>query len=254
VEYLSIAEGRQRDGLRLVLTTGVPGPWGEAIKALLAYKSIDYLPVAQEAGAENIELRAWTGQTSAPVVVLDALPPACHWLDQLLLLERRWPAPPLLPGEPEERALVVGLCNEIAGDNGFGWNRRLQLLTPGMAMDPPPENIVRMAGKYGWSHEAHEAALPRLQSISASFDARLQRQAAAGSAFLVGAAVTAADFYLANFIGMIKPLPPELNPMPDYMRRVYQATDEATAACVTPAMERHRDTMYERFIATPLEF
>jgi glutathione S-transferase len=33
-EYLSVAEAREQPGLRLVLSVGVPGPWGEAAKAL----------------------------------------------------------------------------------------------------------------------------------------------------------------------------------------------------------------------------
>ena len=34
MEYLSVEEAKNRSGLRLVLTRGVPGPWGEAAKAI----------------------------------------------------------------------------------------------------------------------------------------------------------------------------------------------------------------------------
>ncbi len=67
-------------------------------------------------------------------------------------------------------------------------------------------------------------------------------------------AVSAADFYWANFAGMVKPLGPADNPMPDYMRATYESTDAATLACLTPRLEAHRDRMYERHIALPLDF
>jgi hypothetical protein len=53
---------------------------------------------------------------------------------------------------------------------------------------------------------------------------------------------------------MIKPLAPALNPMPDWIRPIYTATDPEQQACLLPALEAHRDMMYERHIATPLDF
>ena len=94
----------------------------------------------------------------------------------------------------------------------------------------------------------------RLESISAELDGRLLRQEAAGSGFIVGSAVSAADFYWANFAGMIKPLGPEDNPMPDYMRTTYESVDDATRACLTPRLEAHRDRMYQDYITLPLDF
>ena len=48
--YLSVEEAISLKGLRLVLTRGVPGPWGEAAKAILHVKNIPYVRVAQTAG------------------------------------------------------------------------------------------------------------------------------------------------------------------------------------------------------------
>ena len=59
MKYASMKEGRQAGGLRLVLSQGVPGPWGEAAKAIFKVKGLDYLAVAQEGGGENAELREW---------------------------------------------------------------------------------------------------------------------------------------------------------------------------------------------------
>ena len=137
---------------------------------------------------------------------------------------------------------------------GFAWNRRLQMFAPLMAMDEPPEMIARMAAKYGWSEQAQAGATARLRDISAELDRCLARQQELGRDYLVGDAVSAADFYWANFAGMIKPLGPEANPMPDYLRATYESCDDATLACLTPRLEAHRDMMYKRYIALPLDY
>ena len=254
MDYADIEQAVRAPGLRLVLTAGVPGPWGEAAKSLFDYKGLKYLPVRQEAGGENPALVAWTGQSSAPVAVYDDLPPVCHWLDLLHLAERLAPTPALLPDDPAQRAEVLGLSALIAGVDGFGWQRRLQLFVPGMSMDEPPEPIQRMASKYGWSQEAAAQAGQRMAGIAGLLDQRLAAQEAAGKHWLVGDSVTAADFYWANFLGMVQPLPAEVNPMPDYLRDMYASGVEETARWLTPRLLAHRERMYQEYIRLPLDF
>lgn len=254
MKYLSVEEAIDMPGLRLVLSAGVPGPWGESAKAMLAYKGLQYIPVHQQGGGENKALREWTGQTSAPVAVYENLAPACHWLDLLMLAERLAPGLPLVPLDCTDRVDVLGLSALIAGVDGFGWNRRLQMLTAMMTLDEPPEFALRLGHKYGWSLQALAASTARLQAISAELDERMARQQQQGRDYLVGNAVSAADFYWANFAAMVKPLGPADNPMPDYMRATYESTDAATMACLTPRLEAHRDRMYARHIALPLDF
>lgn len=251
MKYLSVAEARDSHGLRAVLTQGVPGPWGESIKAMLAHKGLDYLPVAQEGGGENVELQAWTGQTAAPVLVSDELPPACHWLDQLMLLERLQPEPALLPTACDQRSRAIGLCALIAGAEGFGWQRRLLMLQPMLQMDTVPAPSRRLAHKYGYSVEAVQQAAARMGEISQYLE---QCLGSAGGDYFFGDSPGAEDFYWANFAGMIKPLPPELNPMPDWFRPIYTSSDPQILACLSAPLEAHRDMMYARHIATPLEF
>jgi glutathione S-transferase len=159
-----------------------------------------------------------------------------------------------VPLDCAERIDVLGLSALIVGMDGFGWHRRLQLLAPMMLLDEPPEMAVRMGLKYGWTEQAHAAATGRLQAISAELDDRLAGQEQQGSDYLVGHSVTAADFYWANLAGLIKPLQHKDNPMPDYMRGIYESGDSDTLACLTPRLEAHRDRMYERHIALPLVF
>lgn len=254
MKYLSIEEAIDTPGLRLVLTAGVPGPWGESAKALLGHKGLAFSPVYQEAGGTNDALQAWTGQSSAPVAILDDLPPVSHWLDLLHLVERIQPDPPLLPASAAESALAQGLSALIAGVDGIGWNRRLQMLDAMLQLEQPPEMATRLGRKFGWSGAATQRALPRLQSICTHLDTVLAQQKASGREYFVGDMVTAVDFYWASFAAMFKPLPEAVNPMPEYLRATYESGDPATKACFSRALEAHRDMMYERHIALPLDF
>lgn len=251
MDYISVAEATNAPGLRLVLSAGVPGPWGEAAKALLAYKELDYQAVLHEGGGENAELLAWTGQTSAPVLVSGDLPAACHWLDLLVLVERLRPTPPLLPEDPAQRASAIGLCALIIGVEGFGWWRRMSMIEPMMNLDPIPQLALRMAHKYGYSAEAFAMAPAKMRAICEALDGHLSQH---DGDYFFGENPGAVDFYWANFAGMIKPLPPELNPMPEWIRPIYTATDSEVLACLSPRLEAHRDMMYERHIHTPLDF
>ncbi|MBA6412348.1 hypothetical protein H2508_04410 [Parahaliea sp. F7430] len=256
MDYLSIAEAKARpEALRLVLSTGVPGPWGEAAKGLLSYKGLDYLPVAQQTGGSNEELLEWTGQTSAPVLVPPHAAAISHWLDLLLTLEAMAPAAPaLLPADLKLRTQVLGLSALIAGVNGFGWLRRLQLLAPGMRSDDPPEMIARLAAKYGWSEEATEASAQGLADICALLDNTLAEQEARGSTYFVADSLSAVDIYWANFAGMICPLPPADNPMPEFMRSGYSSDHYQLREHITERLLAHRDFIYREHLSLPLDF
>lgn len=75
MKYLSVVQARNLAGLRLVLTAHMPGPWGEAAKAVLSVRQVQYVPVEQAAMQTNDELYAWVGLRNAPVAVLDDEPP-----------------------------------------------------------------------------------------------------------------------------------------------------------------------------------
>ena len=241
-------------GLRLVLTADVPGPWGESAKAILQWKNIDFIPVRQDGGAENADLLEWTAQNSAPVAVLDEQPPRCSWLDILILAETMNPAKPLLPQDLEQRALVIGLSRELAGEGGFAWNRRLLLLAPMMRSGDVPPGIARMAEKYGWSEAACSDAGARVANCLDYFATRLRMQQRLQSDYLVGQSLTALDIYLVNFLGMIKPLLHKQNPMPDFLRRSYETVDDQLAAHLDPLLFEFRDRIYEQHLNLPLDY
>lgn len=254
MKYLSVEEAVDLPGLRVVLTASVPGPWGEAVKALLVHKGIEFAPVAQVGGGANEALQAWTGQSSAPVLVLDENPPVSHWLDQLHFIERLSDENPLLPAEMSARAEVIGLSALLAGADGIGWNRRLQLFAPTMVLAEVPEQVQRMSSKYGYTEIQAERASGKIQAQLGHLDDVMAAQERAGREYLVGDSVTAADFYLAHFAGLIKPLGPVDNPMPEWLREQYESADEATKNAFTPRLTALRDRMFERHINLPLDF
>ncbi len=79
MEYLEVEEAIERPGLRLVLTAGVPGPWGESAKYILRVKNIPYAPVRQLGGLPNDALQRWTGMDNAPIAVYEDERPRAGW-------------------------------------------------------------------------------------------------------------------------------------------------------------------------------
>src|SRR4051812_22037721 len=104
MDYLSVEDAMKRDGVRLVLTAGVPGPWGEAAKNIFHVKALTYAPVAQHAGMPNDELVGWTGCANAPVAIYNDEAPRSGWSEILMLAERLAAEPRLIPDDSEERA------------------------------------------------------------------------------------------------------------------------------------------------------
>jgi glutathione S-transferase len=185
---------------------------------------------------------------------MDDQPPVSHWLDLLHLAERIAPEPALIPEDAAARTEVIGLSALVAGVDGIGWNRRVQMLDPMVRLDEVPEPMARMARKYACTPEAMPVASQRLVTACAHLDAVLEKQEAAGSPYFVGDSVSAADFYWANFAAMFKPLPHSVNPMPDYLRDLYASANHETMAGFTGRLEAHRDYIYANHIALPLDF
>ena len=255
-EYIEVEQARPMSGLRLVLTAGVPGPWSEAAKGILFVKKIPYVRVRQEVGGGNRTLLDWTSQASAPVMIWNQEWPRCLWNDQLNLAERLQPNPPLIPAKLEDRVLMFGYANEICGENGFGWSKRLMIVQQGLAN---PDEAGRrlftyLAEKYGYDRAAAEAAPARLVEILQALAARLEQQRARGSRFFVGDALSALDIYWATFAAMLNPLPDELCPLSPAFRRVYTNTDPDIRRATAPILLEHRDFIYHSFLQLPLDF
>ena len=259
-EYLEVEQAKTAGGLRLVLTVGVPGPWGEAAKSVFYVKKIPYVAIAQEGGATNQALREWTGFDNAPQAIYEDERPRIGWSEILLLAERLEPSPPLVPDDPDERARMFGLVHEIAGEMGFAWCRRLQLFQPILSQpaEQLPERVyeplARMGAKYGYSDQQARIANGRVAQILEWLSRTLLEQRDRGLDYLVGARLSAADIYWATFAAMLTPLPEEQCPMGDFMRAQYTLTDPSQLAAADPILLEHRDRIYRDHLQLPLDF
>jgi hypothetical protein len=61
------------------------------------------------------------------------------------------------------------------------------------------------------------------------------------------------DIYWATFAALIKPLPPELCPIPEQLRAFFTNTDPVVAAAATPGLLEHRDFIYREYLQLPMD-
>ncbi len=252
VNFVSMAEARALDGLRVVMVGSVPSPWGEAAKGILHVEKVPY--TATRLSSEMEAAVAWTGQTSAPVAIYNDEAPRSGWAEILILAERLAARPSLVPQDCEERALVFGLSHEICGEDGLGWARRLAGIHAGIDGDGGfPDGVAQyLAPKYGYRADNGNSATKRVVDLLQTFAQRLNRQHAAGSRYLVGETLTATDIYLATFMALFAPLPQDQCEIPDAFRTAFESMDSSTREALDPVILKHRDEIYEKHLELPL--
>lgn len=254
IDYLKPAEARDLPGLRLALTRDVPAPYSMSARAVLDLRGVPYVAVEQIGGGANEDLVAWTRHRNAPVAVYGNEPPRTGWLEILNLAERLGQGPSLLPASIDDRIAMVGLTNELIGENGLIWNMRLLML--GLS---GPERAARdaqrnpMYAEYGYSEAARDAAPAKIAAVLDRMSAQLQAQRAAGSRYLFGQTLSAGDVYWAYFSLILKTLPEDVCPMPGYLRKSYDLGSEAVGGC-DPALIEHRDFVFSNHLPLPMTF
>ncbi len=260
LKYASIAEAKAMPGLRLILgAAAVPGPWREACKGIFHVKKIPYTAVSS-AGADGTprELIEWTAQASAPVAVYNDERPRSTWIEQLYLAERLQPEPALIPSNADDRVAMFGYINEIAGENGLGWQGRLMLLDNTLndqKMDPRARGFWQsIGGKYLYSSEGAAAAAAKIVSILKFLSARLEQQKQKGRKFFIGDRLSALDIYWAAFATLVQPLLQELCPMASSFRELYTQKNPDILAAASPLLMEHRDFIYREYLELPIVF
>lgn len=269
LNYVSIAEARRMSGLRIVLGAyPIPGPWRESCKGIFHVKGLKYVPVrSADEGASDLalgmgdtqrELIEWSGQPSAPVVAWNDERPRSSWIDQLNLAERLNPNPPLVPSNAEDCVRMFGLANELLGENGLVWEKRLLMVhepLKRLAADDPQRGFwVFLGAKYGYTPAGAEAAARRIQGIVAMMAAQLEAQRARGSRYLIGDRLSALDIYWAACCAILDPMPDDRCPMATGFRGPYGNTDPGIERALTPALRKHRDFIYEEHLELPIVF
>lgn len=258
MDYVDVSRARGMPGLKLVLSAGVPGPWSEAIKQVLQYKKIPYIPVIQRPGEPNDDLVAWTGQRNAPAIVHDDEPILTRWLDMVWYAERLAPERALIPADSEKRVAVLGILGELAGEWGYGWCRRLMSFKVTSAMrpegEPPSRGWQQMVREYRISPEEWNIAPARAAGIIGMLSRRLLAQRGNGSRYLVGDTITAADIFWAAFSLQFDPLPADVNPMAAIWRDLFKVTDPLILGEADPVLLEHRDFIFNAHLSLPLDF
>lgn len=253
MDYVSVAEAREMPGLRLALSAGTCGPWGEAAKAVFKLRKVPFVPVRQHIMQANEDLVEWTGFRNAPVAVFEDEPGVAGWIEILMLAERLGSGPSLLPADQIERMLALGIAAEICSPGGFGWERRLSMMNPDRPLQAADGKDF-MSRSYGVRAGVAESAARRVIAILEGLGRQLRNQKASGSAYFVGDRLSAPDIYWACFSQLVGPLPEELCPMGPDMRQVYSYITPEIAAAVDPILIEHRDRVWEKHIGLPLDF
>jgi glutathione S-transferase len=258
MDYVSVDKAQAAGGLRLVLTGGLPAPWSEAAKGVFRARKVSYIPVLQEGGGANEEIVAWTGHRNAPTAMYNDETARVSTVDIINLAERLGTGPSLLPQDIDERVLMFGLLNEIAGESGLAWNARVLMFNTMI------ENLGEqaMAGNpmlrdYHYSQEDAAAAPAKAITILQALSTQLQRQNAIGSRYFIGDSLSALDIYWACFSQMLDALPAEVNPMPDFMRNVWGQVSQPlqqTGYELDKALLDHRDFIFPNHLQWPLDF
>jgi hypothetical protein len=254
MDYLSIADAKTKNGLRLVLTRDVPGPWSESAKAVLRTRNVEYLAVEQHGGRDNRELVAWTGHRNAPIALYNDEPARVRWQEILDLAERLGTGPSLYPEDIADRIKMVGLSSEICNEGGLAWHARMLMLN--MTYQAHGDVVFEknpMFREYGFSEQAVFDAIARVEQILGHLTATIKSQQARGSVYLVGDSLTAADIYWACFSNMLEALSPEKNPMPDSLRQGWGALAKGIGD-YDPILIEQRDAIFEKHLWLPLEF
>lgn len=250
--FVSVTAARAMPGLRLVGIRGIPSPWTEAARGIFRIKGLAHALAAQSADDPPTAIADWAGDGSVPVVAFENERPRTGWAEILLLAERLAPSPPLIPRAPRERAHLFGLAHEICGQMGLGWCLRLLMIRDalghGGASGVSPRVASYLAPRYGFEPDAVGAAEQRVIDILGVLDDQL-----GDSAYFFGSAPTALDVYWATFANLLTPLPADLLPMRDDMRRAYSCANERVLAALTPRLRDHQRTVYQRHLELPVE-
>ena len=209
-EFISLDEAASmKSGTRVTFIPGMQALYAEALKNICYVKKVPLIRalhplmgVNKETGKDRqARLYELTSQTSLPTMFHDEERPRNVWIEQLSLAENIGSAdsPKLMPDNLQDRVDMLGLCAVILGEDGLVWNIRILSDNP-------------LARKYGYSEEASAVALDKIVEIIRLIDNRLEDQEKAGSKYLVGNSISAADIYWSTMVMSTLPTPEEIMP------------------------------------------
>jgi glutathione S-transferase len=255
IEYVDVARARSATGVRIVVSGLVPSPWSEAAKGLFRIANVPVLAVRRMRDANDVT--AWTGIDNVPVVFHNAEPARTNWAAITTLAARLAGPDVVIPDDTAPRIEAMGLLNEIAGEDGIGWNGRLAMIDATIKSDgkrgfPLPVGQY-LAARYGYTSDAGERIRPRIERQLQAVRDRLVAQQARGHAYLGGARVSALDVYLATFLTPLSVISeadcPQLAPV---LRAAFGTAHEELGGLVPEELAAHRSMVFQRHLAWPM--
>ncbi|NKB99251.1 MAG: hypothetical protein GKR90_12260 [Pseudomonadales bacterium] len=219
MEYVRPEQARAIAGLRLALTAHMPAPYSMSARMVFDHHQVPYTSVEQVGAGANEDLVAWTGHRNAPIAVYNDEVARVGWLEILNLAERLGKGPSLLPDDIDTRMQMIGMTNELIGENGWVWNMRLLMLGVGGAERAEKEATRNpMFKDYGYSEAAKNQALDNASRVLERFAKFAQ---VSGGEYLCGDRLSALDIYWVYFSNLLKTLTHEDCPMPRGLRKSY---------------------------------
>lgn len=250
IEYVDVATAKAARGVRIVVSGLVPSAWSEATKGLFRIANVPVLAVRRMRDAT--EINAWTGVDNVPVVLHEGEPPRTGWAAITSLASRLAGPGVLLPDDIAARVDVMGVLNEIAGEDGIGWNGRHAMLEASFTSDGKrgfPAGVAQyLAVRYGYVPGQLERVRARTSAQLTMLTDRLH-----GRAYFGGDRPNAIDVYAATFLTPVCEIPeaacPGLSPV---MRHAFASAHEELGSLVSDELRAHRARMFERHLAWPI--
>lgn len=201
--FVTLEEAAKLNGVRITLIPGVPGIYAECLKNMLDVKGVAYtraLHPMMGKGDNQAFLYQLTAQKSLPTMLYNDERPRNSWIEQVVLADKLGKGPSLIPSDAHDRVLMFGLMNELLGEDGVVWTKRLLF------------GQSDFTKKYGWTESAGQDAPRRLAASIQVFTEQLRKQKEAGSQYIIGTSLSALDIYLATCSYMLKPPGAEILP------------------------------------------
>ena len=256
LDSVDLETAKAARGARLVVNAMVPSPWSEAAKGCFRVAGVSALVVHR--GFDSAAIDAWTGVDNVPVLLHEREPTRTHWAAIVTAIDRMARGaggPRLLPDAVPERARVMGLLHEIAGEEGIGWNARLAMIDAGLTGDGtqgfPPPVAKFLARRYG--HASSDLSQVR-ERVAAQLTVIAEELVARGGRYFGGAHPHALDVYSATFLTPVAALLDDTNcpGVAPPFRAAFAAAHEAFVSLVPAALLEHRTRMFAEHLAWPI--
>tara|TARA_B110000977_G_C11032775_1_gene475900 strand:- start:645 stop:1478 length:834 start_codon:yes stop_codon:yes gene_type:complete len=254
-EFITLDEAAaMTTGTRVTFIPGAPALYSEALKNICYAKGVPLIRVlhpmmgVDKATGQDRQARLFelTSQTSLPTMFHNEERPRNVWTEQLALVESigSEDSPRLIPDDFENRVTMYGLCAIVLGEDGFVWNMRILGDNP-------------LGRKYGYSEDASASAPKKMAEIVDLIARRLEAQDEAGSRYLVGDSVSAADIYWATMSMSLLVPPPEIMPVTKQNQGMLKyfsmnAGIPGIAEVLTGKVEAHQRYILTTYCETPV--